>query len=187
MREVSKDLIYRLLHPRQVVLVTCADERGKPNLLPVAWSTPLSFDPPLVGVSIGKNRYSHGLISRTKEFAISVPPSSLLEKVKGCGKLSGKECDKFGEVGLTPQPSRRLRAPVVREGIAHLECRVVKEVEVGDHTLFVGEVVEAYADERCFDGEKFDPEEVGLIYHLGGTHFLFLGKSETSLKTFKKK
>jgi len=177
MKEVPKDKIYRLLHPRQVVLVTCADEGGKPNVLTVAWSTPLSFDPPLIGISIGKNRYSHGVISRTKEFAISVPPSSLLEKVKGCGTLSGRERDKFREVGLTPLPSRRLKAPVVREGIAHLECRVMKEVEVGDHTLFVGEVVEAYADERLFDGEKFDPEAVELIYHLGGTHFLFLGKS----------
>jgi flavin reductase (DIM6/NTAB) family NADH-FMN oxidoreductase RutF len=177
MKEVPKDKIYRLLHPRQVVLVTCADEGGKPNVLTVAWSTPLSFDPPLIGISIGKNRYSHGVISRTKEFAVSVPPSSLLEKVKGCGTLSGRKGDKFREVGLTPLPSRRLKAPVVREGIAHLECKVVKEVEVGDHTLFVGEVVEAYADERLFDGEKFDPEAVELIYHLGGTHFLFLGKS----------
>jgi len=174
MKEVSKDRVYRLLHPRQVVLVTCAEE-GKPNVLTVAWSTPLSFDPPLVGVSIGKNRYSHGVISRTKEFAISVPPSSLLEKVKRCGTLSGRKGDKFREVGLTPFPSRRLRAPVVKEGVAHLECRVVKEVEVGDHTLFVGEVVEAYADEGLFDGEKFDPKKVGLIYHLGGSDFLFLG------------
>ncbi|TDA35376.1 MAG: flavin reductase family protein [Hadesarchaea archaeon] len=176
MKEVPKELVYRLLHPRQVILVTCVDEKGKPNLLTVAWSTPLSFDPPLVGISIGKNRYSHDLLSRTKEFAISIPPSSLLERVKACGRLSGRKCEKFKEVGLTPQPSRCLRVPVVKEGIAHLECKVVKEVEVGDHTLFVGEVVKAYADERFFDGEKFDPEKVGLIYHLGGTHFLFLGK-----------
>jgi flavin reductase (DIM6/NTAB) family NADH-FMN oxidoreductase RutF len=175
MEEVRRDKAYRLLHPRQVVLVTCAEE-GRPNVLTVAWSTPLSFDPPLVGISIGKNRYSHGVISRTKEFAISVPPSSLLEKVKGCGTLSGRKGDKFREVGLTPLPSRRLRAPAVKEGIAHLECRVVKEVEVGDHTLFVGEVVEAYADGRLFDGEKFDPEAAELIYHLGGMDFLFLGK-----------
>ncbi len=177
MREVPRDKVYRLLHPRQVVLVTCAEE-GKPNVLTVAWSTPLSFDPPLVGVSIGKNRYSHGVISRSGEFAISIPPASLLEKVKRCGTLSGRNRDKFREVNLTPLPSRRLRAPVVKEGIAHLECRVVKKVEVGDHTLFVGEVVEAYADERVFDGEKFNPEAVELIYHLGGTHFLFLGKGK---------
>jgi flavin reductase (DIM6/NTAB) family NADH-FMN oxidoreductase RutF len=176
MREVSKESVYRLLHPRQVVLVTCADEKGRPNVLTVAWSTPLSFDPPLVGVSIGKNRYSHGVISRSGEFAISIPPAPLLEKVKRCGTLSGRNRDKFREVGLTPQPSRRLKAPVVKEGIAHLECRVVKKVEVGDHTLFVGEVVEAYADEGVFNGEKFNPEAVELIYHLGGTHFLFLGK-----------
>lgn len=184
MREVPRDTVYRLLHPRQVVLVTCTDEEGRPNLLTVAWSTPLSFDPPLVGISVGKNRYSHGLISRTGEFAISVPPSSLLREVRECGRLSGRKCDKFREVGLTPQPSRRLRAPVVKEGIAHLECRVVKEVEVGDHTLFVGEVVEAYADEGCFDGEKFDLEKAGLIYHLGGTHFVNLG---SALKTPKER
>jgi flavin reductase (DIM6/NTAB) family NADH-FMN oxidoreductase RutF len=170
---VSGRRIYRLLYPRQVVLVTCLGDKG-PNIIPIAWSVPLSFEPPLVGISISPKRYSHELIEKAGEFAINVPTTQLLKAIMETGSCSGKETDKFSKCGLTPAPAKRLKTPIIAECIAHLECRLSESLKLGDHTLFVGEVVEAYADPKFFDGECYT-REAELVYQLGGEIFVKLG------------
>ena len=64
--------IAALLNPRLAVLVTCCDLAGEPNVFTVAWQTPLSHRPPLVGISVGCTRYSHRLISDTGEFVVNI-------------------------------------------------------------------------------------------------------------------
>ena len=170
--EVPRRKIYRLLYPRQTVLVTCIDEKTKkPNILPIAWCTPLSFDPLLVGVSVAPQRYSHGLIAGSGEFVINLPTSEILSKAVRCGKISGRDRDKFSEVGLTPKPARALKVPVIEECIAHLECKLAEKIPIGDHTLFVGEVIAAYANEGAFTGEFLDLGKVRVPYQVGGDFF----------------
>jgi len=175
---VSGRRIYRLLYPRQVVLVTCMGERG-PNIIPIAWSIPLSFEPPLVGISISPKRYSHELIEKAKEFVINVPTTQLLNAIMETGSCSGKETDKFSTCGLTPAPAKRLKTPIIEECIAHLECKLCDSLRLGDHTLFVGEVLEAYADPKFFDGERYT-KEADLVYQLGGEIFVKLGERVTA-------
>jgi flavin reductase (DIM6/NTAB) family NADH-FMN oxidoreductase RutF len=132
----------RIINHGPVVLVTSGGSRN-PNILTIAWSMPVSKDPPYVAVSIGDTRYSHKLIVEKNEFVICVPPASLIDQVWRCGKTTGATADKFKDTGLHPAPSMKVETPGIQECIANLECRVVDRVSAGDHTVFIGEVVRA--------------------------------------------
>ena len=93
---------YRLLHPMHTVLVSCVGKDGKPNVLPLAWAMPTSRDPALAAISVGLNRYSHGLIEETGEFVINLPTVGIIKETLACGRTSGRNHDKFAETGLSP-------------------------------------------------------------------------------------
>lgn len=156
---------YLLLYPRPVVLVSCVDSKGRRNIITLAWSMPVSFNPPMVAVSIGFQRESYRMIKESGEFVVNVPPSKLVKAVLFCGTTSGRDVDKFSEAGLTAAPARRVRAPIIAECIAHLECKVEKAIEAGDHMIFIGRVLEAYAE------EDFNARRKEILLHLGGDKF----------------
>jgi flavin reductase (DIM6/NTAB) family NADH-FMN oxidoreductase RutF len=173
--EVRSQARYLLLHPRHTVLVTCVDGEGRPNIITLAWTTPVSFDPPLVAISVGPERYSHDLIRGGGDFVINVPEMELAKETLYCGRNSGRDVDKFRETGLTPLPAKKVRSPLIQECTAHLECRVVDSIPAGDHTLFLGEVVHATVREGVFK-ERFDAGKIEPIFHLGGDDFVTLEK-----------
>ena len=182
--EVPTGKAYRLVYPRPVVLVSCIDPKTeKPNIITIAWATPLSINPPLIGILVAPRRYSHELISRAKEFVVNIPTVEILDKAIECGKTSGRRHDKFSEFGLTPRPAKAIKIPIIEECVAHLECRLTDQVTTGDHTLFIGEVVAAYADEGVFDGEFIDVERVQTIHQVGGDIFTTLSKKRLIPKT----
>jgi len=171
--DVEFSSAYRLLHPMHTVLVSCVGKTGKPNVLPLAWAMPTSRDPALVAVSVAPNRYSHGLIEETKEFVVNLPTVDIIKETLACGRTSGKTSDKFAETGLTPSPARKVKAPIVKDCVAHLECKLHSQFKTGDHTIFVGEVVEAYANKGIFT-DKYDLDEARMLFHLGGNVFATL-------------
>jgi flavin reductase (DIM6/NTAB) family NADH-FMN oxidoreductase RutF len=143
--------------PSVVVLATCVDTSGRPNIITLGMFMPISFDPPLVCIGVAPKRYSHRLIEETGEFVINVPTEDIIEEVHFCGTKSGRDYDKFQETGLTPKPASRVKPPLIEECYAHLECRVVQRHTCGDHTLFVGEVVAASINEEVLtDDGKVD-------------------------------
>lgn len=167
--DVPLNLALRLLHPRPTVLVSCA-LAGKPNIITVAWSTPLSHNPPLLGISVGLEHYSHEIIAKSGEFVVNIPTIDLIKQTVFCGERSGREVDKFKEANLTPTPSLKVKSPSILECIAHVECKVVQSIRTGDHTLFVGEVVAARANQGLFK-RTFDPSKIQIIMHLGSRDF----------------
>lgn len=168
--EISPKDFAALLNPRPVVLVTCCDSAGKPNALTVIWLSPLSRDPPLVGMSIGLTRLSHALIKATGEFVINIVGQSFLTAVRVCGNHSGSDGDKIALASLQLAPARCVRPPVILGALARLECRVVNEVPVGDHTLFVGNVVHAAVQDGCFSTE-WDLAQGDVLLCLQRDHF----------------
>ncbi len=167
--DVPLNLVTRLMHPRPTVLVSCSMD-SRDNIIAVAWSTPLSHKPPLIGISVGLSRYSHTIIAKTGEFVVNIPTIKLIKETLYCGTRSGLEVDKFKGTNLTPTPSKRVKAPSILECIANLECKVVQAIRTGDHTLFVGEVLSARVGKRLFK-EIFDPRRIQIILHLGSRDF----------------
>jgi len=169
-----------LLLPRPVVLVTCVDLEGKPNIITIGWSSPVSHSPLIVSVAISPKRYSYGLIDRSREFVVNIPDITLAEKSNWCGRKSGRKFDKFAETGWTAVPGRTIKTPHIAECYVHLECKVVQQVITGDHTTFFGQVVDAYAAKNTFikvrqggpPGYYFDPKKIKTLQHLGGDMYV---------------
>jgi flavin reductase (DIM6/NTAB) family NADH-FMN oxidoreductase RutF len=171
--DVEFSSAYRLLHPMHTVLVSCVGKAGKPNVLPLAWAMPASRDPALVAVSVAPARYSHGLIKEKGEFVVNVPTVDIIKETLASGRTSGKNSDKFAETGLTPMPARKVKVPIVKECVAHIECKLHSQFKTGDHTIFVGEVVAAYANKGVFT-DTYDIDKARMLYHLGGNVFATL-------------
>jgi flavin reductase (DIM6/NTAB) family NADH-FMN oxidoreductase RutF len=171
---------HRLLSPGPVTLLT-SQYRGQPNIMAVAWTAPLSLDPPLIGVAIHPLRLTHEFVSKTDTFALNVPHLELIGATHKCGMLSGREVekgDKFAAVGLTPEESAEIDPPLIAECIGHLECTVIDRVGRGDHDLFIAQVVALSADEASFDGFwKTDDEGGQILHHLGADRYAALARS----------
>jgi len=162
-----------LLHPMHTVLVSCVGRKGKPNIITLAWAMPTSISPPLVAVSISPRRHSHALIKETKEFVVNIPTMDILKETMFCGSASGRHHDKFREAGLTRLRGRKVKAPAIKECVAHLECKLHSQIATGDHTIFVGEIIRAYADREAFN-EEYDLKKAKMIFHLSRNKFATL-------------
>jgi len=173
---------YQYAFPMQTVLVTCNDREGNTNIITLAWHTPISRNPPLYGISISPKRYSYALIKKSKEFIINFIPYSLVEAAQFCGTHSGRVTDKLCKTGITLKPSMKLSTPRIEEGYAHLECTLVKSIAVGDHTIFVGEVVAISADDDAFKDELLRTDRIHPLYYIGENAYTTLDRAKR--KTF---
>jgi flavin reductase (DIM6/NTAB) family NADH-FMN oxidoreductase RutF len=156
---------FRPVYPSPAALVTSVDDDGKPNIVTLGECFNVSIRQPIiVGIAIRTATYSHGLIRRRGEFTVNLPTMGLLEKVDGIGMISGRDCDKFERFGLTPLPAVRVAPPLIAECPVNLECKVLSEQQVGDHQLFLGEVLVQHvdADKLSADGQP-DPRKMGMF------------------------
>ncbi|MBD3189658.1 MAG: flavin reductase family protein [Candidatus Heimdallarchaeota archaeon] len=159
-----------LLHPYTTMLISSLGEDNSPNIMAVAWIIPVSVKPPLLVMSIRPERYSYELIETSKEFIVNIPDYQLVKKVLFCGRRTGRKHNKFSELGLTPDAAQIVKAPIIKECIGHLECKVKEILKRGDHNLIFGEIVTAYVTKGYFtdyyDLDKFQP-----CLHLGKNVF----------------
>lgn len=162
--------LWRLLYPLRTYLIV-SGTLEKPNVMTADWVIPLSFQPELIGICIGKKRYTYELIKRGKEFVIAVPDFKLLKDVWIAGTRSGRSVDKRELLSLTFTKSKKVKVPSIGECLANIECRVVREVEIGDHVLFVGEVVDASFKEEAFRGGKANVEAIDFLLHVANNEF----------------
>ena len=135
--------VYCLLEPGPVVLLSTAD-RTRANIMALSWHTMMEFEPPLVGCVISGRNHTFDILTATKECVINIPTVELAKQVVGCGNTSGKRVDKFQTFGLTPVAASQVKAPLIKECYANLECRVVDTRLVAAYNFFVLEVVKAW-------------------------------------------
>ncbi len=171
--DVNWQYVTRLLHPMHTVLISCVGNAGKPNITTVAWAMPTSSSPPLVAISLAPGRHSSTLIEESQEFIINIPTLEMLQSVYSCGSFSGRSVEKFKKAGLTPILGKKVKAPAIRECIAHIECELDNQLKTGDHTIYVGKVVAAYANSGVFT-ERYQLEMGRQLFHLGGNNFAVL-------------
>jgi flavin reductase (DIM6/NTAB) family NADH-FMN oxidoreductase RutF len=154
--------VYQLLGSGPVVLIS-SSLSGKPNVMTIAWTTMLDFDPPVVGCCIGDHSYTFQVVKKTGELVINIPGAGLKNKVIACGSVSGRKTDKFKKVGLTPLPAAKVKAPLVKECFANLECKVVDSKLVDKYNLFIVKVVAAWMDSGA--------ERTPTLHHVTGQRF----------------
>ena len=144
------------LECESTTLVSCINRGGKPNI--ITCSAVFPVQPGYIGAAIGFTRYSHNLIKQSGEFVVNIPPKELEDAMYFCGSRSGRDYNKFEECHLTPKLSRKLKTPIIGECIAWMECKNISQGQTRDHTIFIGEVVAAYAKEEAID-ILFNPQK----------------------------
>ena len=128
------------LSPRQVVLITSRFD-NLDNVLPVDWHMPLSFSPKLYAICLESGNYSSGMIKDSAIFAVNFMSAEYENQIIECGRLSGKDTDKFKVTGLEKIEASKINVPLVKNAIGYLECKLINTLKTGDHTLFIGEVL----------------------------------------------
>jgi flavin reductase (DIM6/NTAB) family NADH-FMN oxidoreductase RutF len=158
MKNLKKSIGPRTLaFPTPVWVVGTYDQDGKPNAMTAAWASICCSKPPAIGVSLRKATYSYGNIVQHQAFTISVPSEAHVREADYLGMATGKEVNKFAATRLTPVASTLVDAPFVAEFPLVLECRLIHTLEIGLHTLFIGEILDVKADEGVL-GEKGFPD-----------------------------
>jgi flavin reductase (DIM6/NTAB) family NADH-FMN oxidoreductase RutF len=146
-------------NPLQTILLTCR-AGGKDNIITLDWHMPLSFEPMMFAVSIGKTRFSLELVRSSKVFVANFMGNVSEKDVLFCGRNSGRNVDKFAESGLEKEEAKTVDCPRVVQALAYLECEVAGEIETGDHIIFIGKVTHT---EEKGKGKR--------LFHVGGDEF----------------
>ncbi len=140
-----------MIYPVPAVLVSCGDARQGYNIITIAWTGTICTDPPMCYISVRPERHSYALIKASGEYVINLTTRKLAFAVDWCGVKSGRDFDKFKEMGLTPLPAQKVAAPLIAESPLSIECRVREVMPLGSHDMFISEVVAVNAEERLFN------------------------------------
>jgi flavin reductase (DIM6/NTAB) family NADH-FMN oxidoreductase RutF len=144
--------------PRQVVLITARHD-GVDNVWPLDWHVPLSFEPGLYGIAVNRTGYGAALVRSSGVFVVNFVPATWEKTIFLCGNVSGRTVDKFAAVGLRKKEAESVDAPRLAESLGALECKVRQTIDVGDHTLFIGEVTRTV---YCADAPRLHHLDIRL-------------------------
>ena len=156
----------RIFNPRQTIIVTTrgsAEVLGKKvqkdNAITLDWHTPLSFDPFLYCICIGKTRFSLQILRESKVFCVNFMDLKHKDIVLYCGRNSGRHVDKFESSKIIKEECEKIDCPRIDQAVGYLECEIINEIENGDHILFIGKVL------------KQEQKEGQRIFHLDANDF----------------
>lgn len=163
-----------MLSPVPAVMVSCCgtEEKARPNIITVAWAGTVNSQPPMVSISVRKQRFSHKMIMDSGEFVINLVDADHCRELDWCGVKSGRDFDKFTEMKLTPIPVEGLKyAPAIAECPGYIACRVHSVETLGSHDVIIGEVVGVALQEKLFnDDGSLHLERAGLVCYNHGVY-----------------
>jgi flavin reductase (DIM6/NTAB) family NADH-FMN oxidoreductase RutF len=159
------------LTPCPVLIIGTYGADGRPDIMNAAWGGIACSEPPCISVSLRKETLTYHNIKAAKAFTVNIPSETYFREADFAGLVSGKTHDKFKEAGLTPEKSGRVNAPLVAEFPYALECKLLQMVELGLHTMFIGEIVGLVADDGVLSEKRIpDIEKVRpLVFGSFGT------------------
>lgn len=164
-----------MVYPLPAVMISCGTME-KANIITVAWTGTICTNPAMTYISIRPERYSYDLIRNTGEFVMNLTTEALAYATDWAGVKSGREYDKFQQLGLTKEPASWVQCPMIQESPVNIECKVMEIKELGSHHLFLSEVLAVHAtDELMDENGKFCLEKANLLTYSHGKYFS-LGK-----------
>ena len=183
-----------MLYPVPAVMVSVADKEGNANIITVAWTGTVCTNPPMLTIRVRPERHSYHMIKETGEFVVNLTTEDLAFATDYCGVKSGRDTDKWKDMGLTQEPASKVSVPLIKECPVNLECKVVRVDELGSQHMFLAEVDTVDVDERYFDEKdtfylsKAKPLAYshGRYYGLGeclGSFGYSVRKKETKVKS----
>lgn len=177
-KDFPVEQIRRFLEPGPIVLVT-SRHKDETNIMTMGWHTPMEFSPSLVGCIIASGNHSFELIRKSKECVINIPTVDMIDTVVGIGNSHGEKRnkeDKFERFGLTAMPAKKVKAPLIKQCYANLECRLVDTSLIKKYNFFIFEVVKAHAPTT--------PKYPKTIHYTGDGVFMLSGGHSNKSKHF---
>ena len=161
-----------MVYPIPAVMVTCRDREGRDNIITVAWTGTICTNPAMAYISVRPERYSYDIIRETGAFVINLTTKELAYATDYCGVRSGRDVDKFAELGLTKGQATKVDVPTIEESPVNIECKVVRIDELGSHHMFIAEVVAVHADKKYMDERgKFDLSKAEPLIYSHGEYY----------------
>lgn len=164
MRQLKLSKAFTLLEPGPVVLVTTHGKQ-KNNIMTISWTMVLDFTPAFA-ITTGEWNHSFTALQKSRECVIAIPTVDMLDKVVGIGTCSGADTDKFARFELTPVAGKVVKAPLIKECLANIECKVTDIVK--KHNIVVLEAVAA-----CIDSAR---KEKRTVHAVGDGTFIVDGR-----------
>ena len=157
--------------PAPVWLVGTYDAEGRPNVMTAVAGGLCSTQPPCLGVSLRRGGWTHASLPGRAAFTVAVPSRSLAARVDFAGLMSGRNADKFAAAGLTPVAGEHVDAPYAAECPVVLELALRHTLELGSHTLYVGEIMDVKVEESCLRPDGLpDPARIDALCFAPLTH-----------------
>lgn len=166
-----------IVFPHPVFVVGTYDKSGKPNVMTAAWAGICCSQPPCVYVALREATYTYANIPERKAFTISIPSEKYVKEADYFGIVSGKTEDKFSSMKLTPVKSDLVDAPYVKEFPVVLECVLFKDVKLGLHTQFIGEIKDIKVEDTALKESVPDIEKIKpIIFNSANRTYYGIGK-----------
>lgn len=166
---------YQLIEPGPVVMVSTA-HKGKADIMTMSWHTMIDFMPPIIGIIMSDRNYSFSLLKKSKECIINIPTVELIDTVVGVGNTTGATTDKLKKFKLTAMPGKFVKAPLIGECYANLECKVIDMKMATKYNLFILECLHSWVTPS--------KKRALTLHHQGNGVFVIDG---TVIKTASKK
>lgn len=171
MSKIEFDKPGNFLYPLPAVLVTCKGTDGKDNIITIAWTGTVCSDPPMIYISVRKERYSYPMIKESGEFVINLPSEDIVYALDRAGCTTGLKTDKFSDCKLTRAESFKVSAPSIAEAPVCIECKVTQVLELGTHDMFLAKVISVSVDEKYLDDKGvFHMEKCNLVAYEHGSY-----------------
>ncbi len=140
--------MYRLLHP-SIAFLLVTKSQNRVNVMTLAWHMPVEEDK--IAIAVNRENYSYELIVESKEFTLNVLPIEKLDVIWKAGTISGRKVDKIKKLGIELENGVKIATPHVKGSLAFIECKVLNEIKLDEHSLFISKIVHSWADKKYFD------------------------------------
>lgn len=166
-----------MIYPVPAAMISCGGCEEEYNIFTASWTGTVCTDPPMCYVSIRPSRHSYDIIKRNGEFVINLTNEALARATDWCGVRSGRDYNKFKEMGLTPAKTQVINSVIVQESPLSIECKVEQIIPLGSHDMFLARVVNVQADSKYLNPETgaFRLSDAKLIAYSHG-HYYKLGE-----------
>jgi flavin reductase (DIM6/NTAB) family NADH-FMN oxidoreductase RutF len=167
--------------PRPIAWVSTRSADGVDNLAPHSFFTVSCVEPPMVQFTSVGVKDSLRNVRATGEFVVCMATEPMFEQVNATGTDFPSEVSELAAVGLTPEPSLRVKPPRIAESPVALECRLHAAITLGDSTIVIGRVLHASIDEAVWadDGRLPAIERLRPLARLGRDEWSTIGEVRT--------
>lgn len=170
-----------MVYPLPAVMVTVRGKDGKDNIITIAWTGTVCTNPPMLYISVRKERFSYPLLKEAGEFVVNLTTEELVKATDYCGVRSGSKVDKFQETHLTKEEAKVVDCAMIKESPVNIECRVKEVISLGSHDMFLADVVNVNVDEAYMEEDgSFQLNKAHPLVYSHGTYY----KTGQKLGTF---